>query len=924
MEPVRRAPLPYPAETLFLKRLFMLRHAQCPACQVKLRYPGERASITCPKCKTRFAVASEQTTPLPRATAKEPRPKKHSSSGGMAKGMAVGIFATLAIAGTALLFSRGEATSTGSDLSQEALAETASTSTTTTADVDRPEQPTSELQPPKLPPPVHEITEPLQLVQVAEKKKKKAAPPIEVSQATKNSFHYRWRTGQSHDYSFQIVVDSKPSKKTVHGTCTYTIGKVVNPPTEEELTSTGTGFFVSSEGHLVTCAHVVEDAAQVKVILGDKKWQGKVIALDTVQDLALVKVDAQGLPTLVLSEANDVELAAPVRVVGYPLSGMLGKGIKITSGTIAGRIEVEEDGAARRFQVDATVNPGNSGGPLVDERGHVVGVASALLSGLRISEVGFAVPAKQVRQLLRRAKISPATIAQPQRQPKLNGPEIARKVTPAVAYLEVVMNPEARQATQVDYHFSYQEEAHETPREQDARNPTSIEEVMRMQEAMIRSLHQGHQFPKTGHGNFSVTQQGELLQYQGEAALPYDFDPVGGLAIEDLSHGGKRSWSTTKITSFRFQERNHRFPRPRLLHLSPNDPLRSMLEPETKSHPATERISYKITSETDTLVTFTKTYEFRTLDDKVTPLFLQKGSGKIVFDKTLGMPVSLDYTATMSARADDGSVQSQPYTLSYQLRDPQKVLKEKVSSSVAWAARRFGEALSKDSERKFGLKPQAARPRQAAKPRQYSDPERVDQLIAILKKRTSENRGRRQHGPFLSDELEELAQLEVVAKRQQLVGKIFLYYAKQPNAFDQRVAIEGLVSWATKRQVPGMIKLLTEEVEGIDWPERQIVIRALCRFQSPQVSRAIASRLVHFTEEKEAEEALIAIGSAAEQAVSKILDHKSEEARESAAEILEKIGTQKSLPALKKALHEEPDHFTKNSIQEAIDAIRRR
>ena len=322
----------------------------------------------------------------------------------MIVGIGLGVCATLAVVGAALLFMRGE---------------------TLPPDINTPEQPTAEVQSPD---PVVEptaepkdefVAEPSRPAQVAEKKKERAVPPLrdlqetKGAQETKNTFHYQyqWHVGQTHDYHFEIVVNGIPSKKTVKGNCTYTVGQVVNQPTEEELTATGTGFFVSSEGYLVTCAHVVEDAAQVKVVLGDQQWLGKVVAMDTVQDLAVVKVEAQDLPTLMLAEAEEVELAAPVRVVGFPLANMLGKGIKITSGTIAGRIEKEE--GSHSFQVDATMNPGNSGGPIIDGEGHVVGVASALLSGLRISEVGFGVPAEQVRRLLQRAKISPTAVVQP-------------------------------------------------------------------------------------------------------------------------------------------------------------------------------------------------------------------------------------------------------------------------------------------------------------------------------------------------------------------------------------------------------------------------------------------------------------------------------------------------------------------------------
>ena len=313
-------------------------------------------------------------------------------------------------------------------------------------------------------------------------------------------------------------------------------------------------------------------------------------------------------------------------------------------------------------------------------------------------------------------------------------------VTPAVAYLEVVANPATRQATRVDYHFSFDEEEEASP-QHDTRARFSPEEHMRAHRAIMRRMQNRHQFPKRGRGNFSVTRQGEMLQYHGEEVLPYDFDPIGGLAIEDLSHEGKQKWSTTKITEFHFKERGHRFPMPRVYGLPPDDPLRSMLEPNTKRYPATERVSYQITNETSKLVTFTKTYEFRTLDEKEAPLFHQEGSGTIVFDKKNGMPVSLDYQATLRVRSDDGTVQSVPCTLTYKLRDPKEVLKEKTRLAVAKAARHVGESLAKDSERKFGHRPSTNRAGRTAKPK--SNPQRIDELIAIIKKKTSENRGRR-------------------------------------------------------------------------------------------------------------------------------------------------------------------------------------
>jgi len=921
----------------------MLRYAKCPECLVKLKYDGEQASIVCPNCKKRFVIASNLQTPaLPsspsesedltlstRDTSGDKRLKSSSKLQGILVGIAVGTVATIAIIGATLFFSKEE-TQPPPNFAEETIVATASNPDSSPA--EKPiEKPTSELSQPSTQVAPKQVTDPPHLTNVAEKKndktehhvapKQKPHPPETLQETAQETFepseppievkkplHYQWRSGQIHDYEFQLVADLKTGKETIKGNCTYAVGKVIQKPTEEELTVTGTGFFVSSNGYLVTCAHVVEDAARVKVTLGKKLWTGKVVAVDRVQDLALVKVSARDLPTLMLSEADDVELAEPVRVVGFPLSNMLGKGIKITSGTVAGRTE-EEKGGARTFQIDASVNPGNSGGPIVNGRGRVVGVASALLSGIRISEVGFGVPAEQVRQLLREAKISPTAVAQPKPQ---SGPELARMVTPAVAYLEVVIHPEARQASRVTYRFSYHVEA------------APLTKTTSIHEALIHEMETRNHFPKMGSGNFAVTRQGQISLYQGEGALPYDLDRIGSLAIENLNHEGKQSWSTSTITEFRVQERGSPFQMPRHFGFRQGGQLRSLLEPKIKRYPATERVSYRVAKETPELVTLTKTYEFRTLEENDPPLFLQKGSGTIVFDKKIGMPISLKYKSTVSSRTDDGSVLSVPCTLSYKLRAPKEVVKESILDGIAAAARHVGESLAKDSERKFGPKPQAGRPRRSVKSEPKSAPQRVDELIAIIKERTRESERRSQHGPLLSQELRELAELAVVAKRQQLVGKIFLYYTKRSNVFEQRAAAEGLVKWATKKQVPGMIKLLTQDVKGIDWPVRKIIIRALARFPSPQVSRAIASRLVYYTEDNEAKEALIGFGSAAEKAVSQMLDHKSEDARGSAAEILEEIGTRKSLSALKKALEEEPDHFTKTNIQDAIDAIRRR
>ena len=741
--------------------------------------------------------------------------------------------------------------------------------------------------------------------------------------AGKDSWQYQWQTGGKYTYQFRLDYEDGGKKHSTEGTCYYRVGSVAHEPSKEELATTGTGFVVSADGYLVTCAHVVHQAASVKVTLGKQSWTGQVVAIDHAQDLAIVKIKAQSLPSLAISSAEDVVLAEPVRVVGYPLSSMLGKGVKITSGTVAGRTE-ENDEGARSFQIDASVNPGNSGGPIVDENGRVVGVASALLSGFKISEVGFAVPAQEVRRLLQKAGINPS---EPKDLKPRSGPEIAEMVIPSVAYLEVQLDPKYQRSHWVEYNFTYQ---------------THIKNLSPNSPRLGR-LDSGSLFPIDGQGKFAITRFGEISRIEGKQRLPLILDPLGTVFVENLQHEEKKKWSASSITELQIQQSETLIQRMQR--------MQSRHEEKPTSLVAIEKINYQITAENPKQVTFTKEYECKSLEDKDPPTYIQTGTGTIVFDKKIGMPASMEFRSSVQYQNGEEPGQAIPYRLSYQLSSAGATMGDKIKAAIGSVARHMGAGYAKDSEkysRKLGG-PKPKPPKAARKPSHRSDPQRVDELLTQLDPKNSSDfprhfepdlsgmpaehaklfrkhleQARRFHNihrPSRSTELNELASLAVVAKKQQKVGEIFLHYLAYGDTFDQRAAIAGLANWATKKHVPGMILLLTKEGEQINWPERTAIIKALSKFKSPQVYRAIASRLMYFSEESDAQKALIAMGSDAERAVCEILDHKSDEARRAAAEILKEIGTSKSLPALNRALQDEPETFTRISIEDAIAAI---
>ena len=158
----------------------------------------------------------------------------------------------------------------------------------------------------------------------------------------------------------------------------------------------GSGCLVSPDGYIVTNAHVVGDDEQVKVLLADGTTAtGKVVRVNADMDLALVKMEAEGLPAFTLPAAGVADIGSDVFAIGAPADKELSQ--TVTKGIISGRRKVE----GRSFlQTDVSINGGNSGGALVARSGQLVGIVNAKLVGRGIEGIGFAIPAEQVAEAL--------------------------------------------------------------------------------------------------------------------------------------------------------------------------------------------------------------------------------------------------------------------------------------------------------------------------------------------------------------------------------------------------------------------------------------------------------------------------------------------------------------------------------------------
>ncbi|HMC28425.1 MAG TPA: tetratricopeptide repeat-containing serine protease family protein [Verrucomicrobiae bacterium] len=145
---------------------------------------------------------------------------------------------------------------------------------------------------------------------------------------------------------------------------------------ESTPSASGTGFFITEDGFLITNHHVVRDATQIRLVTGAGLIAAKLVKLDAANDLALLKAEGRFAP-LSVAASRGVKLGGTVATVGFPNIGLQGFAPKLAKGEIASLSGPQDD--ARYFQISVPVQPGNSGGALVDERGNVVGVVSAKL-----------------------------------------------------------------------------------------------------------------------------------------------------------------------------------------------------------------------------------------------------------------------------------------------------------------------------------------------------------------------------------------------------------------------------------------------------------------------------------------------------------------------------------------------------------------
>ena len=188
-----------------------------------------------------------------------------------------------------------------------------------------------------------------------------------------------------------IILEKKPKSKSII-------------PKNSNIIGGGSGFIISEDGLILTNRHVVADdkANYIVEIQSGERFPAKIIAKDSINDIAIIKIDASGLPYLTLGNSSDLKPGQTIITIGNALSKFHNS---ISKGIISGLLRtISTDGDSEHeaqnlrglIQTDAAINPGNSGGPMLNTSGHVIGINAVVVDGAE--NISFAIPINHVKK----------------------------------------------------------------------------------------------------------------------------------------------------------------------------------------------------------------------------------------------------------------------------------------------------------------------------------------------------------------------------------------------------------------------------------------------------------------------------------------------------------------------------------------------
>ncbi|MFT3883369.1 MAG: serine protease [Gemmatales bacterium] len=566
---------------------------------------------------------------------------------------------------------------------------------------------------------------------------------------------YNWSQPLAYDVRFELT---EGTEQNALGLQFYLEGR----PQKVRLSNlqpdgSGTAFAITADGYWLTCAHVVGLLDEVELQThNNKKLNAKVVARDEILDLALLKVKEAMPQFLPVTDSDTVEVGEDVRAFGFPMSDALGESLKVTRGTIAGKFTRQ---GQKYLQLDISLNPGNSGGPLVTEYGSLLGVNNALLRVPDGNKIGMSIPSKVVIDFLKRLQVKP-TLVETGKQ--LKGPELVKQVGPAVAMVKALTGDRTINSNSLTFRMRM-----------NMNTKTSKSTSTRSDYASVSDRgtffpSENDMMPVLSHvfDEFPASFEKEWVQQQVRVIINRDRQD-GYPLIPDDPFGGMHRFPGGNPFPDRIPSRPGFPPVPRF----PWDNRRR----ETLSvTPVGFKYDYALQNVDGDIVNLTKKI---TIEPVESDAFQLTGSGKVAFDRKQGMLLSTTLTGKIKVKASNESVGWKLEVKSVDAEEAKKTLN--ASSSQARTESRTTRPPQESAA------PSVNRPRGNAP---YSETDLPNAVKALQSDRTNE----------VIMTLRRIADTPAVEKYKADVAKELLRHYENPQCLDRPSAVHAMGYWGGK------------------------------------------------------------------------------------------------------------------------------
>ena len=683
----------------------------------------------------------------------------------------------------------------------------------------------------------------------------------------------RWQQNRGYPYVFEAKADLGKYVETVRGVVQIqaadrTVSRSLFSPKQSMAGTTGSAFVARPDGYLITSAQLVEHARQIRVRLGEKSHNARVFALNTRYDLALLRIPAMNLPVLPLAGPESSKVTDEVYAVGFSDPSSQASQSYMKRGALAGIIDRNGD---QVLQMDAGFPAGLLGGPLVNRKGEVIGVASTDITAGAITDIGLAVPAHYARRIIENRGLLLLNRGHEQPMEQADLEDLVRRSVAAVSVTRSAPDTSSFTALSYDaYWLRY------------VRSKLGLGALPEAIEAFV--------VEDSECGHILVDEFGEVHTNTGRKELPYFMGKPGQLPLEAFSATGEFTWKESSLVHIKLVELrgHHKHFRPADIPVLPGflkietyrDPRLQMKQMTDGVHRGASATVHEILESRIDSVLISKRYDVQTFGLPDLPDFSRMvAKGTVLCDRATGILQKSETTAIITHHVETTDT--------------------KVSVSLTCQAASPGQwrQLAKQGD-PLTVQMEAWRNeiqdavRQAARTSPEASPDVVlDRILADIRAAKYDN----------WEKVMAVMSLGMMApiddRRVEVLDLIEPCSQSDRSTLKSR-AVEAMAVWASERDLPRLVKLLDQPASS----SHRKALQGLGKSRLPALAHELVERLRTSGKDRGFGGILWKMGPVAEAPLLEALEHKPPATQVSICSILSEVGGEASIAAIEKLL----------------------